>query len=62
MKFKCLKCSYIYDPALGCPQMNVPPGTDFRNLPEGFRCPICGVDLTQFERLDKWKRRHGIPT
>lgn len=59
MKFKCLKCSYLYDPAVGCPAQGVEPGTEFRDLPEDFRCPVCGVDLTQFERLDKWKKRHG---
>ncbi|MCB9475551.1 MAG: rubredoxin [Deltaproteobacteria bacterium] len=60
-KFKCLKCSYIYDPKVGCPEQGVPPGTAFEDLPEGFRCPQCGVDLTQFERLEKWKKRHYMP-
>ncbi|MBZ0274313.1 rubredoxin [bacterium] len=56
-KFHCLKCSYIYDPAVGCPVKGVPPGTPFRELPDGFECPQCGADLTQFERLDRWMDR-----
>jgi rubredoxin len=58
MKYKCLKCSYIYDPAEGCSPSGIPPGIPFEELPDTFRCPRCGADLTQFTRLDKWKKQH----
>ncbi len=48
-KFRCIACGYVYDPAEGDPDNNVPPGTPFEELPEDWVCPLCGVDKKFFE-------------
>jgi rubredoxin len=50
-KYKCQVCGWIYDPALGDPDGNILPGTPFESLPEGWVCPVCGSDKTQFEKI-----------
>jgi rubredoxin len=47
-KWECLVCGYIYDPAVGDPEHNVPPGTPFEALPDGWVCPVCGAAKDQF--------------
>ena len=47
-KYVCQVCGYVYDPALGDPAGNIPPGTAFENLPETWVCPVCGVPKDQF--------------
>ncbi len=50
-KYRCTICDYIYDPAEGDPANGVPPGTPFESLPDGWVCPICGVDKDGFEKI-----------
>jgi rubredoxin len=47
-KFKCTVCGYIYDPAVGDPDGDIKPGTAFADIPEGWVCPVCGVDKDSF--------------
>jgi rubredoxin len=49
MKYKCTICGYVYDPALGDPDNDIAPGTDFADLPEDWVCPHCGVGKDLFE-------------
>ncbi len=49
-KYRCIVCGYIYDPAEGDPDGNIPPGTAFEDIPEDWVCPLCGVDKSQFEK------------
>jgi len=51
-RYRCRVCGYIYDPELGDQDGLVKPGTPFEELPEGWACPICGAEKSQFERLD----------
>jgi len=51
-KWRCVVCSYIYDPADGDPGNGVPPGTAFENLPEDWVCPLCGAGKDEFEAVD----------
>lgn len=39
-KYECQVCEFIYDPAQG-DGSKFPPGTDFDDLPGGWRCPNC---------------------
>ena len=36
-------CGYIYDPARGDRKSGIQPGTPFEDLPEDWKCPLCGV-------------------
>ena len=50
-KYKCTVCGYIYDPALGDPDGNIPPGTPFEKLPDDWTCPVCGAVKSDFEKV-----------
>ena len=44
MKFKCLVCGYVYDPAEN-------DNVKFADLPEDWVCPECGVGKEHFEEM-----------
>ena len=50
-KYKCLLCSYVYDPQIGDPETGIAPGTAFEDIPEEWTCPECGAPKDQFEPL-----------
>jgi len=51
-KYKCSVCGYVYDPELGDPESNIPPGTPFEKLPANWSCPICGATKEEFNKID----------
>lgn len=42
-KYICTVCGYIHDPAIE--------GIEFKDLPEDYTCPVCGVPKSDFEPL-----------
>ncbi len=44
-------CGWEYDPAIGDPDNGVEPGTAFKDLPEDWVCPECGVDTDSFSEV-----------
>ncbi len=46
--YECRSCGYTYVPSKGDNQGNIPAGTLFAELPNDWRCPVCGVRKTQF--------------
>lgn len=50
-RWKCRKCSYVYDPVRGDPDGGIPPGTPFARIPDGWRCPVCGATKADFYEL-----------
>jgi rubredoxin len=50
-KYRCVICDYIYDPADGDPGNGVEPGTAFEDLPSDWVCPLCGADVSNFEKV-----------
>lgn len=52
-RLECKICWYVYDPALGDPVWQIPPGTPFADLPAHWSCPNCAGDRTQFMVLDE---------
>ena len=47
-KYVCPTCGYVYDPAIGDPDNDIPPGTAFEDLPANWACPLCGVPKSEF--------------
>jgi rubredoxin len=45
-------CGYIYDPEKRDPDNGIKPMTPFRDLPEDWICPECGVSKDQFEEIE----------
>ncbi len=52
-KYLCIVCDYIYDPQVGDPENDVPPGTAFEDIPDEWLCPVCGADKSQFEQVEE---------
>lgn len=50
-KYQCTMCGYLYDPEKGDPDKDIAPGTDFNNIPDSWRCPLCGAPKSEFEKL-----------
>ncbi len=50
--YQCSYCKYIYSVEKGDPLHGIPPRTPFEELPEEWRCPICGKDKTAFRELE----------
>jgi len=47
-KFKCRACEFVYDPEKGDPESGIEPGTPFKQIPDDWRCPLCGAGKSQF--------------
>ncbi len=45
MKYKCKVCGYIYD--------EEKEGTKFADLPDDWKCPVCGVPKNMFEPVEE---------
>jgi rubredoxin len=48
-KYVCKVCGYVYDPAQGDPEHDVPPQTPWETVPAHWTCPVCGVGKEDFE-------------
>ena len=49
--YECRSCGYVYVPSKGDSQGKISPGTLFTDLPDDWRCPVCGVRKTQFTNI-----------
>ena len=49
-RYVCSVCGYTYDPAQGDPDNDVKPGTRFEDLPDDWRCPVCGAAKDLFDK------------
>ncbi len=47
-KYRCEVCDWIYDPTVGDPDGGIAPGTPFEELPDDWKCPVCGVGKEDF--------------
>ena len=44
-------CGYIYDPEKGDRKGKIPKGTAWQDLPEDWKCPVCGAGKKMFKAL-----------
>lgn len=44
-------CGWIYDPDRGDKKGGIPPGVEFRDVPDTWKCPICGASKKTFRPL-----------
>jgi len=47
-RWQCSICGYVYDPAEGDVENDIPRGTSFEALSDQWRCPRCGVGKELF--------------
>ena len=50
-------CGYIYVPSKGDRKGKIPPGTPFEELPEDWRCPVCGASKKLSDLCRKLRRK-----
>ena len=50
--YRCDICSYIYDSSNGDPENGIEAGTNLKDLPSSWVCPICGIGKDQFFPLE----------
>ena len=48
VNYVCKICGHIYDPYEGDPNNGIAPVTPFRDIPEDWTCPKCGVEKENF--------------
>jgi len=51
MKYKCKVCGHIYDPKEGDISGGIAAGTPFEDIPDDWKCPICGVTKKDYEPM-----------
>lgn len=49
-KYICSICGYRYDPANGDRKGGIPEGTPFKDLPDDWKCPVCGAGKKSFKK------------
>ncbi len=47
-RWRCPGCGYVYDEQHGNPREGFPAGTPWREVPDDWACPDCGV----YEKID----------
>ena len=50
-QYECGGCSYVYIESLGDPDGGIAPGTVFEDIPDSWRCPVCGMTKSQFKKV-----------
>lgn len=61
-KFFCTECSYLYRPAFGEEELEIPPGTPFENVAGTFLCPSCGASEEFFHAVSEFVNEPLIPS
>lgn len=56
-QYVCSICSYTYDETKGIPEAGIVPGTKWEDLPEGWKCPLCGASKSDFRE----KTEQAVP-
>lgn len=51
-KYVCDICGWEYNPSVGIEEAGIAPGTTWKNVPEDFVCPICGVGKEDFSETE----------
>jgi len=51
MKYKCSVCGYVYDDEDGDIFNDIPPGTKWEDLPDNWKCPVCGAPKERFVQI-----------
>lgn len=48
----CVVCGFLYDEAKGLPEEGLAPGTRWKDIPDSWTCPDCGVGKDDFEMVE----------
>ncbi len=59
-KWECIVCGLIYDEAEGWPDDGIAPGTLWKDVPEDWLCPDCGVGKEDFELIEESSEQDSL--
>lgn len=45
-------CGWTYDPEKGDPANGIEPGTAWEDLPDDWKCPLCGAGKDMFKAVE----------
>lgn len=49
--YECRSCGYTYEPTKGDNRTKTPVGVPFKELPNDWRCAVCGASTSQFSNM-----------
>ena len=49
INYLCKVCGYVYEPETGDTDAEIEAGTECKDLPSDWVCPVCGADRDMFE-------------
>ncbi len=52
-KYICDVCGWVYDPIIGDPDSGIAAGTAFKDIPDDWECPECGVGKDDFSVVEE---------
>ncbi len=52
--YRCIPCWYIYNEKIWDTDSWIAPWTKFEDIPDDWRCPVCGVSKDDFETIYEW--------
>lgn len=58
-QYQCNTCSWIYDESKGDPDGGIAPGTRWEDIPDTWKCPICGIGKKGFTQIIR-KASHAV--
>ena len=47
-QYRCTICGYVYDTETGEERRDLAPGTAWEDVPDDFKCPLCGAVRNMF--------------
>lgn len=50
-QYKCNLCGWIYDENIGDPDGGIPAGTRWEDIPDTWKCPVCGANKKNFTQI-----------
>ena len=50
-KWICLICGFVYDEEKGIPEEGIAAQTQWKDIPENWECPDCGVGKLNFDMI-----------
>ena len=60
MIYRCDVCNYIYDSHKGDLEHGIEVGTDLKDLPSNWFCPVCGIEKDYFYPLENYPEKSRI--
>ena len=51
-KWQCIVCGFIYDEAVGLVSEGIAVGTKWKDIPDDWCCPDCGVSKEDFDMVE----------